>query len=56
MVVLKNDMRHIPVINFGCISSKILWIKFRFSRVKVCEVVGYGSIEGDCEKKGEVLE
>ena len=27
-----NDVWHSTVINFGCISSRILWIKFKFSR------------------------
>ena len=27
--------------DFGCVSSRILWIKFKFSRVKVCVEVGY---------------
>ena len=31
VAILLND--------FGCISSRILWVKFKFSRVKVCEVV-----------------
>ena len=34
------------MIDFRCISSRILWIKFQFSRVKVCVVVGYGPNEG----------
>ena len=28
-------------VGIECLSSRILWIKFRFSRVKVCMVVGY---------------
>ena len=41
MAVLLNDVWHSAVINFGCVSSIILWIKFKFSRVKVYVVVGY---------------
>ena len=41
-----NDMWHSAVIDFGCVSSRILWIKFKFSRVKVCVVVGYCPNEG----------
>ena len=48
--VLLNDIWHSAVINFGCVSSRILWIEFKFSRVKVCVVVGYGPSGG--MKKG----
>ena len=40
--ILLNDVWHSAVVGFRCVSSRILWIKFRFSRVKVCVVVGYG--------------
>ena len=52
VAILLNDVRHSAVIDFGCVSSRILWIKFKFSRVKVYVVVGYGSNEGIGEKKG----
>ena len=39
VAILLND----AVIDFGCVSSIILWIKFKFSRVKVCVVVGTDS-------------
>ena len=39
MAVLKNGVWHSVVIDFGCISSRILWIKFKFSRIEVCVVV-----------------
>ena len=42
---LLNDVWHIAVIDFGCASSRILWIKFKFCRVKVCVEVGYGPSE-----------
>ena len=32
------------MIDFGCVSSRIIW-------VKVCVVVGCGPTEGDCEEK-----
>ena len=32
-------------------SSRILWIKFKFSRVKVCVVVGCGPNEGNGEER-----
>ena len=50
VTILLNDVWHSTVVDFGCISSRIFWIKFKFSRVKVCVVVGCGSNEGDGEK------
>ena len=37
--------------DFGYVSSRILWIKLKFSRVKVFVVVGYGPTEGDGEER-----
>ena len=37
-----------------CVSFRILWIKFKFSRLMVCAVVGYDPNEGDGEER-EVL-
>ena len=32
----------------ACVSPRILWIKFKFSSVKVCVVVGYGpNVKGE---------
>ena len=42
---------HIAVIDFGWVSSRILWSKFKVSRVKVCWVVGYGPNEGNGEER-----
>ena len=42
------------VLDFGCVSSRIFWIKFKFSRVKVCLVVGYGPNEGEVKKKNDM--
>ena len=50
MVILLKDVWHRAVVHFGCIRSRILFIKFKFSRVKVCVVVGYGPNEGDSEE------
>ena len=50
MTILLNNMWHSAVIDFGSISPRILWIKFKFSRVKVCVVVGYGPSE-DVEER-----
>ena len=49
--ILLNAVWHRAVIDFGCVSSGILWIKFRFSRIKVCVVVVYGPNEGDSEER-----
>ena len=35
----------------GCVSSRIICIKFKISRVKVCDMVGYGPNEGDGEER-----
>ena len=45
VATLLNDVWHRALIDFGCVSSRILWIKFRFSRVKVYVVVGYSHSE-----------
>ena len=52
MVTLLNAVWHSAVVDFGCVSSRILWIKFKFSTVQVCVVVGYGPNEGDGEERG----
>ena len=49
LAILLNDVWHSAVVEFGCVSSRILWIKFTFSRVKVYVVVGHGPNEGDDE-------
>ena len=38
------------MVDFGYVSFRTLWIKFKFSRIKVCVVVGFGSNEGDGEE------
>ena len=50
VAILLNDVWVNAVVEFGYVSSRILRIKFKFSRVKVCVVVGYGLIEGDGEE------
>ena len=42
LAILLNDMWHSAVIDFGCISSRIIWIKFKFSKVNLYLVVGNG--------------
>ena len=51
VVILLHDLWHSAVVKSRCVSSRILWIKFRFSRVKVCVVVGYSPNEGDMVRK-----
>ena len=46
-----NDVWHSAVVKFWSVSSRILSTEFRFSRVKVCVVVGYGPDEGDGEER-----
>ena len=48
---LLNDVWHSAVIDFGCVSSRILWNKFTISRVKVCEVVWYSPNEESGEER-----
>ena len=48
--ILLNDAWHNAVVDFGYVSSRILWIKFRVSRFKFCVVVGYGHNEGISEE------
>ena len=36
--VLLNIVWNIAVIDFQCVGSRVLWIKFKFSKVKVCVV------------------
>ena len=54
VTVLLNDVWHSAVVKYGCVSSRFLWIKFKFSRVKVCVVVWYGPNKGDGEEKDEM--
>ena len=51
MAFLLNNVWHSAVVKSGYVSSRILWIKFKFSRVKVCVAVGYGPNEGEGEER-----
>ena len=51
VAVLLNNVWHIAMIGFGCASSRTLWIKFRFSKVKVYMVVVHGLTEGIVEER-----
>ena len=50
VAILLNDVWHIGVVDFRCVSSRILWIKYKFTRVKVYVVVEYCPTEDDEEK------
>ena len=39
VAILLNDAWNSAVIDFGCVSSRILWIKVKFTTVKFCVVV-----------------
>ena len=55
MAVLLKDLWHSAVVKSRYVSSIILWIKFKFSSVKYCVVVGYGPTEGDGEERVSFL-
>ena len=52
VIILLNDLWQI---DFRCVSSRILWSNFRFSRVKVCVVVGYSPNEGNSEEMDKIV-
>ena len=51
VATLLNNVWHSMVIKFGCVSCRIVWIKFTVSTVKACVVVGYSSNEGNGEER-----
>ena len=46
-----NNVWHSAVIDFRCVSCRILRFKFRFSSVKVYLVVGYGLNKRNSEER-----
>ena len=50
MAILLNNVQHTKVRDCRCVKSRILWIKFRFSRVKVSVVVRCGRTKGKVKK------
>ena len=54
VAILLNDVWHNAVIDFECVNFRILRIKFKFSRVKFCVVVGYGPRKGNVEERGRI--
>ena len=51
VAILLDDVGYSTVIDFGCVSSRILWIKFKFSRVTLCVMVWYYPNEGIGEER-----
>ena len=51
MFVLKNDVWYIAAYDFGCVRSRTLWVKFKFSMVKLFVMVVYGPTEEDVEER-----
>ena len=51
MADLLSDVRHSAVAKHGYVSPRTLWVKFKFSRVKVCVVMGYGPNETEGEER-----
>ena len=50
--LLMNNVWHGTVTDFCCVSSSVLWVKFKFSKVKVCVVLRvYSPTERDFEKR-----
>ena len=41
VAVLLNDVWHNEVVDFGCVSSRIRWIKFKFPSGNVCAEEGF---------------
>ena len=56
VAILLNDVWHNAVIDFGCFSSRILWIKCKFLRVKVCLVLKCGPNEGDGKERDRIVD
>ena len=45
VAVLMKDEWYSVMTDFGCVSSKVIWVKFKFSLVKICVVVKNSSTE-----------
>ena len=51
-ILLSNFTVYYSVVkDFGCVSSRNLWSKFKFSRVKVSMALGYSPNEGIGEER-----
>ena len=54
VAVLLNDVWHSAVVKYGCVSSRILWIKFKFQGLKFVWWMGTAPMREMMKK--EVLE
>ena len=50
-LIFMNEMWHSAVTDFGSVSSRTLWINFKFSRVTVCAEGVYGPTKQDSEER-----
>ena len=52
VAMMMNDVWFEAVVGYGCVSSRMLWVKFKFARVKLCVVAVYGPCNDrkECEK------
>ena len=51
VVILTNDVCHSAVINFRCVNTRNLWVKFKFSKVEICLMVRMISMRGMSKKE-----
>ena len=51
MAASLNDAWYSAGVDFGSVRSRILYVKFKFVRVKVCVVVVYGRTEDEDEER-----
>ena len=54
MAILLNDVWYSMVKDYGYVNSRVRWVKFKFSSVKVYVVLRYDPNEAD-EKKGRCV-
>ena len=50
VAILMSDLWYEAMVDFDCVSPRILMVKFKFEKVKVCVVVTYGPSEGNVEE------
>ena len=51
VAVLLSDVWHSAVVKHVCVTPRIIWIKFKFSRVTFFVVVVYGPNEAEGEER-----
>src|SRR5678816_1549157 len=50
VAILMSDLWYRAILDFVFVSTRILMVKFKFEKVKVCVVVTYGPYEGNVEE------